>query len=172
MNKSINTKDICVTAMGISLFVVLSMCLRIPIFENYYICLGYVVMTVYLYNVGTVSGTLVGCIGTFIYCVLINGLRGMPGWVLGNLVIGIMMGLTMRRINIAEKKILSYIIIVLISCISVLLGILVVKSLVECILYTQPILIRIFTNTYAFIADCVTIVLSIPLAISLKKIYK
>lgn len=89
------TRNICVTAMGVALFVVLSMCLRVPIFENYYVCLGYVVMVVYLYNVGTLSGTIVGCLGTFIYCILISGLRGMPGWVLGNLVIGIMLGPTM-----------------------------------------------------------------------------
>ena len=35
-------------------------------------------MTVYLYNVGIISGTLIGVLGTFLYCFLINGLRGMP----------------------------------------------------------------------------------------------
>ena len=31
------TRNICVTAMGVALFVVLSMCLRVPILENYYV---------------------------------------------------------------------------------------------------------------------------------------
>lgn len=42
-------RTITFTAIGIALFVVLSMCLRVPVFENYYLCLGYVVMTVYVW---------------------------------------------------------------------------------------------------------------------------
>ncbi|MBQ8218381.1 MAG: ECF transporter S component [Bacilli bacterium] len=165
MNK---TKYICITALGIALFVVLSMCLRVPIFENYYICLGYIVMTIYLYNVGTLSGTIVGCLGTFIYCILINGLRGMPGWILGNIVIGLLTGFAMKTLN-TNKNWVNYMLISIISIISVAIGILLVKSFVEYILYSQPILIRIITNMSAFITDCITIILSIPLAIQLKK---
>ena len=59
MKRKITAKDICINAIGIALFVVLSLCLRVPIFQNYYICLGYVVMLIYLYSIGTFSGTLV-----------------------------------------------------------------------------------------------------------------
>ena len=41
------TRKLCVTAMGVALFVVLALCLQVPVFENYYLCLGYVVMTVF-----------------------------------------------------------------------------------------------------------------------------
>lgn len=64
------TKDICVTGLGIALFVALSMCLRVPVFENYYLCLGYVVMAVYCYSYGAVKGTIVGVAGTILYCLL------------------------------------------------------------------------------------------------------
>lgn len=163
------TKDICITAMGIALFVTLSMCLRVPIFDNYYICLGYVVMTIYLYNIGTISGTIVACIGTLIYCILINGLRGMPGWIIGNLVIGLLTGYVMKKLHNANNNMFKFIIISITIIISVAVGILGAKSLIEHLLYSQPIMIRIITNMSAFIADCVTIILSIPLAISLKR---
>ena len=97
------TKDICILGIGIALFVCLSMCLRIPIFNNFYLCLGYVVMTIYLYSIGIISGTLVGILGTILYCFLINGLRGMPGWVFGNLIIGIILGLWFKFIRKIKK---------------------------------------------------------------------
>lgn len=169
MDKRVNTKNLCITAMGIALFVALSMCLRVPIFENYYVCLGYVVMTIYLYNVGTISGTIVGCVGTFIYCILINGLRGMPGWIIGNLIIGLITGFIMQKLQNINKNCFVFLLIAIVSSISVCLGILGAKSLVECFLYGQPILVRIISNMSAFIADSVTIIISIPLAIQLKK---
>ena len=51
------TQRITLLAIGTALFVALSMCLQVPVFENYYLCLGYVVMAVYSYSFGTVSGT-------------------------------------------------------------------------------------------------------------------
>ena len=78
-------KRISINAMGIALFVVLSLCLQVPVFQNYYLCLGYVVMTFYCYSISLISGTIVGTLGVILYCLLISGLRGMPGWALGNL---------------------------------------------------------------------------------------
>ena len=72
------TKQICINAIGIALFVVLTLCVQVPVFENYYICLGYVVMALYCYMFGPISGTVVGCTGTILYCVLTGGLNGMP----------------------------------------------------------------------------------------------
>ena len=84
------TKKLCINALGIALFVVLTLCLQVPVFENYYLCLGYIVMAVYLYFVGGGSGILVGTMGVIIYCVITGGMRGMPGWALGNAVIGLL----------------------------------------------------------------------------------
>ena len=90
------TRKICVTAMGIALFVVLTLCLQVPVFEKYYLCLGYIAMMVFCYYFGTISGTTVGVLGVIIYCLLTSGLRGMPGWALANVVIGIMVGLACK----------------------------------------------------------------------------
>ena len=158
------TKDVCINGIGIALFVALSMCLRVPVFDNFYLCLGYVVMTIYLYSIGTISGTLVGVLGTFLYCFLINGLRGMPGWVLGNIIIGIILGLWFKFIRkIKLNKFLSNLLTIIIVLISVAIGILIGKSIIEVILYAQPFILRVTTNLTAYISDIVVILISLPI---------
>lgn len=170
------TKDITLTGMGIALFVALSMCLRVPVFENYYLCLGYIVMAVYCYSCGIVKGTIVGTVGTILYCILINGLRGMPGWALGNIIIGIILGLTFRICKNIKNKFLGNVICIISIVIATLLAILGVKSVVECLLYSQPFLVRVASNMYAFIADIVVLCVSVPICkivdLHIKGIYK
>lgn len=157
-------KNIVINAMGIALFVVLSLCLQVPVFQNYYLCIGYVAMTVFSYNVGVRSGTIVGTFGVVIYCVIINGMRGMPGWAIGNLVIGIIIGLTFKFTKRLKKPILEIIISSFIAIISTAIAILIVKSFVEYYLYLEPFLVRVASNMYAFIADAFVITISIPIA--------
>ena len=90
--------------MGIALFVVLTMCLQVPVFENYYLCLGYVVVVVYCYSFGPTGGAVVGAVGVVIYCLLTNGLRGMPGWALGNVLIGLGLGIVFRVTKKFRRK--------------------------------------------------------------------
>ena len=54
------TKDITFIAAGIALFVALSMCLRVPVFDNFYLCLGYIVMTVYVWCYKWYEGAIIG----------------------------------------------------------------------------------------------------------------
>ena len=166
---SLKTKKLCLMAIGIALFVVLSMCLQVPVFENYYLCLGYVVMAVYCWSFGTLSGTVVGFFGVVLYCVVISGLRGMPGWALGNIVIGIMTGgcfRVTRSMKSAAARLVVHVVVITAAC---ALGILGVKSLTESILYLQPMAVRIGKNFSAFVADAVMLVLSLPLCLALDK---
>ena len=157
------TRKLALIAVGIALFVVLSLCLQVPVFENYYLCLGYVVMAVYCWSFGTLSGTAVGFFGVILYCLVISGLRGMPGWALGNVVIGVILGLVFRKTkamkNAAWKTLLNSIAIIA----SAALGILIVKSLTECWLYAQPMIVRMGKNLSAFIADTVMLLASLPI---------
>ena len=163
-------KNISVTGIGIALFVVLSLCLQVPVFENYYLCLGYVAMTVYLYSVGTISGTIVGVFGTILYCLLINGLRGMPGWVIGNVFIGLFIGALFDASKKSLKnRTLEFIISVIYTTIACAIGILFMKSGVEVLLYSQPLALRIANNIYAFVADVFVISFSIPICWMLDK---
>ncbi|MBQ4425054.1 MAG: ECF transporter S component [Lachnospiraceae bacterium] len=157
-----NVRKICLWAVGIALFVVLSMCLQVPVFENYYLCLGYIVMAVYCYSFGTPGGTVVGVLGTVLYCVVISGLRGMPGWALGNIVIGILLG---RAFSLTApmkrgERMAVCAVVIIAACAAGILG---VKSLTEKILYAQPFLLRVGKNMTAFIADAAVLILSLPI---------
>ena len=160
---SAKTKKLALMAVGIALFVVLSLCLQVPVFENYYLCLGYVAMAVYCYSFGTLAGTVVGFFGVILYCVVISGLRGMPGWALGNVVIGVGLGLTFKATKSLKAKGNQYALWVGAVILFTALGILGVKSLIDSLIKAQPFLVRAAMNLYAFVADAVVLTLSLPL---------
>ncbi len=166
---SVRTRKITLMAVGIALFVVLALCLQVPVFENYYLCLGYVVMAVYCYSFGTVSGTVVGVLGVVLYCVVISGLRGMPGWSLGNVVIGIALGLAFRHTRSIKSALLRNFILGVVIVAATAMGILVVKSETESLLYMQPFAVRAAKNTSAFVADTIMLIVSLPICRILDK---
>jgi len=164
-----STQYVCVTAVGIALFVVFSLCLQVPVFENYYLCLGYVAMAVYCYSFGAVSGTIIGVLGVVLYCLVISGLRGLPGWALGNVVIGIALGLTFKRTKVMKNTAIKAAVNAAAIILSVTIGILVVKSVTESILYLQPFAVRVGKNLTAWVADLVVLLLSLPICMTLDK---
>jgi uncharacterized membrane protein len=160
---------IAATAVCTALFVVLTLCLQVPVFENYYLCLGYIIMAVCLYSVGTVSGTFVGIAGIVLYCLITSGVRGMPGWAIGNLVIGIIVGITFKLTRRLRQKWLQALLNFIAIAVSVALGILILKSLTECILYGQPMVVRMGKNVFAFVADIFVLELSLPICMALDR---
>ncbi len=160
MSKS--TKKICLYAMGIGLFVALTMCVQVPVFENYYLCLGYVAVAVYCYSFGPLAGAAVGSLGVVLYCLLTSGLRGMPGWVMGNVLIGLVLGLTFQATKRMKSGFAQWTFNAIAVIAAVAVGMLGVKSLTECVLYGQPFLFRAAKNLYAFIADVVLLLVSLP----------
>ena len=163
------TQRIALLAVGIALFVALSMCLQVPVFENYYLCLGYVVMAVYCFSFGTIYGTITGTLGVVLYCLVINGLSGMPGWALGNIAIGICLGLAFRAAKITESLAIRTILSIAAIIAGTGIGILGIKSITESILYGQPFMVRAGKNVYAFTADVVVLIISLPVCAALDK---
>ena len=164
VSKLSNTiKQTTIGGIGIALFVVLSLCLQVPVFDNYYLCLGYIVMAVYCYSIGTISGTIVSTLGVILYCFLINGLRGMPGWAIGNIAIGLISGVAFNLSSKLDNKWLKRIVCLIAVVIGTAIGILLIKSGVESIIYAQPMVVRIAKNVSAFIADIVVLMVSLPL---------
>ena len=156
------TRKLCLTAMGTALFVVLTLCLQVPVFENYYLCLGYVVMMVFCFYFGPFSSVIVGTLGVILYCFLTSGLRGMPGWAAGNIVIALAVSITCKYTAGLKKRWIRYLILMTVIIASTAIAILGVKSLVEMILYAQPFLLRAVKNVYAFVADIVVMTVSLP----------
>ena len=160
-------RRITVTGIGIALFVVLALCLQVPVFQNYYLCLGYLVMAVYCFSIGTVSGTVTGVLGVVIYCLLTGGLRGMPGWALGKIAIGFAVGLASVKIRGSQKTWAGYLIWITASVAGTAAGILGIKSLVDSLIRSQPFLVRVGMNIYAFIADAFVLIIALPLCLAL-----
>ncbi len=151
------------TALGIALFTVLTLCLQVPVFQNYYLCLGYIAMAVYCYSVGTLSGTVVGVLGVVVYCLLTSGLRGMPGWALGNVAIGLGLGTAFAGTRSVKSAPARYGLRIAAIVLSTAVGILGIKSLVDSIIRSQPFLVRVGMNIYAFVADAAVLILSLPI---------
>nr|MBQ6242556.1 ECF transporter S component [Lachnospiraceae bacterium] len=158
-----NLRLLTATAIGIALFVVLSLMLQVPVFQNYYLCLGYVAMAVYCYSFGAFSGTAVGALGVFLYCLITSGMRGMPGWALGNVVIGIGLGLSFARSKKLKPAPLQLAVEAGAIILFTAVGILGVKSLVDSFIRSQPFLVRAGMNMSAFIADAAVLLLSLPI---------
>jgi uncharacterized membrane protein len=162
-NLSNTITQITIGDIGIALFVVLSLCLQVPVFDNYYLCLGYIVMAVYCYSIGTISGTIISTLGIVLYCFLINGLRGMPGWAIGNIVVGLIAGSAFKWSKNLKNKWIKRLICLVATIIGTAIGILCIKSGVESILYAQPVIVRMTKNISAFLADIVVLMVSLPL---------
>lgn len=177
----IRIKDITYLAIGIALFVVLSMCLRVPVFENYYLCLGYVVMTVYIWNFKWYEGTIIGVLGVILYSWIGGlGVNGLPGWATGNLVIGLILGMTLplfkkladkvvKSGELAKKKAIIVPLFIVVAIIATFIGIELVKSFVDMFVVSQPFAVRFIKNFNSFIADAFVIVASVPVCLALEK---
>lgn len=174
-----STRRITRVALGVALFVVFGLALQVPVYQNYYVSLGYFVMAAWLYCFGIIDGTIVGTAGVVLYCVITGGMRGMPGWTLGNLVIGLLLGVVFKMsksIRTANEKPYSKLYATCVELIMAMLapslGILVVKSFTEVVLYSQPMAVRMATNTPATIADIITLVLAVPVAVFVDRILR
>ncbi len=161
--KRMRTEKICVLGILTALFVALSMCLRVPVFDNFYVCLGYIAMYMAMALYGITGGLVVGTLGTAIYCLLISGLRGLPGWLVGNVAISIILGLWMLITRDLRHNWKWNVATILIVILATAVGMLIFKPITEVILYAQPMWARIITNFPAFITDTIVLCGSIPL---------
>mgnify|MGYP003571241207 CR=1 FL=1 len=164
------TKDITFIAIGLALFVALSMCLRVPVFENYYLCLGYIVMTVYIWCFKWYEGAIIGCLGVILYCIIGGlGFNGMPGWAAGNIVIGLIIGMTLKFIQKIKNKTVQVILTALVAIIASFIGIELIKSLIDSFVVSQPFVVRFAKNMTSFISDAFVIVISLPICALVEK---
>ncbi len=164
------TKDITFVGVGIALFVALSMCLRVPVFDNYYLCLGYIVMTVYIWCFKWYEGAIIGFVGVILYCIVGDlGFNGMPGWALGNVAIGLILGMALKPIQKLQSKTLQVILTSVAAIIATFIGIEIIKSLIDSFIVSQPFPVRFAKNMTSFIADVFVIVISLPVCALIEK---
>ena len=157
-----NSKSKTIAYVGIftALYVVLGAFCKIPFIGNISLDLGYIAFAFALYNFGY-AGIIVGVIGCSLESILFSAYGFSIGWAIGNLVIGTICAILFAK---NKKKLINYIGI----GIAVLIGIVVVKTAIECQLYSIPILVKLPKSILAFCLDTITMEFGLLLGYKLK----
>lgn len=153
-------KHICTTALGVALYFVASLSIKIPVISHISLDLGYIVLGVYCYRYGVVSGAIVGAFGCAAISLLTSGWFP-PGWFVGNIAIGLICGFFYKKDRIFRD--------IIVSVIAVFIGIFCIKTAIECVMFGIPLAAKIPSNGIAAIMDAVVMSLSIPIAVKLSK---
>ena len=156
MNK---TRKIAFLGLGIALYAVLSAFVIIPIINRIKLDLGYIVFGIYLNNLGIIS-SIVGVLG----CIIGNLLKGgsLPiAWAIGQLFIGVSLGYLLPKTNNIYLKILY-------CLISAFIGIAVIKTIIEVLMYQFPIALKFSSNFVAYVADVIPLIIGVILSKKIK----
>lgn len=153
------TQYICLMAMGIALYVACSFMMKIPLIGHIGLDLGYIVLAIFCYMFGGIEGAIIGACGCTIVSLLMSGWFP-AGWCLGNAIIGIMCG-TLYKENAIVRNII-------ITVLAVVIGILGIKTVIECWLFNIPFAVKIPKNLIATIVDSITMCIGVIIAPQLK----
>ena len=153
------TKTVAYLGIATALYVALSMALKIPLIGHIQTDLGYIAFGFALYCFG-VPALVVGVIGCMIESMIFSGWIPI-GWMAGQALIGIICGL-------AYKKTDNKVIHIFVTVAAMLLGIVCVKSIIECSLYGIPYAVKIPKNLIACVADLIPMIVGLLLGYRLK----
>ena len=166
MNKN---HRLTIDALGIALYVVLSMTIPIRVVGNYFLCLGYLIIVAYPYLFGPMDGMIVGFFGTALYCILVSSYNGMVGWVIGNTLIGYGLGVVFSHTKGRKHAyIIDNVMIVLLTAVAFLL----IKPLIETVMFRIPYSLRVAANMPAFIMDMIVMLVGYPITLYVQKMIK
>lgn len=158
-----SNKTITYLGMGIALYVVLSYTVKIPLINQIRTDFGYLVFGVFLCIYG-VEGTIVGVLGCIISNLLYSGTFPI-GWAMGQLFIGLVCGSLFKKTENTALR-------VLIACVAVFIGIGVIKTLVESLLFNLPLAAKFIRGLVASVADAIPFVAGIILSKKVQKALK
>lgn len=145
------TKKICYLAVLTALYVVMSAFLKFYVGVGHIqVDLGYIAFTVALCEFG-VAGAAVGVIGCALESMLFTSYGFSISWVVANAVIGIGCGLIFDKI---DKFWIRALAIVMYTAI----GMLLMKTSIECYLYSIPFAVKFPKSVAAFVVDSVVMI--------------
>ena len=150
------TRKITLTGILTALYVVLSAFVKIPLLGDIKLDLGYIAFAVALYIIGP-YGIFVGVAGCSIESILFASYGFSISWAMANLVIGIICNLMFAK----TKKLKYAIPVTMLAC---LIGLVVVKSGIECYLYSIPLLVKLPKSISAFVADALMMIVGLFIA--------
>ena len=158
-----NTKKITFLAIGIALYTVLGMSVKIPLIGHIQIDLGYVAYGAFLYLIG-LPAVVVGVVGCILESLIVSGWFPV-GWSIGQLFIGITCG-------IVYKKYKSDVLQIAVTIFSVFIGIGLIKTAIECSMFGIPWGVKFAKDMVAFVADVIPMYLGLILGHYLKPTYE
>lgn len=145
------TKNICYIGIGIALYVVLGMSVKIPLVGHIQTDLGYAAFGAYL-SVFGILGTFVGACGCVIESLVYNSWFP-PGWLLGQIFIGVVCGIVFKATKKVKNNKARIAIYIISSIATLFIGVGLIKTIVECYLYSIPFGVKFVKNCVAFLAD-------------------
>ena len=154
------TYRIAIVGVLTALYVVMSAFLKIPIVGHIVIDLGYIVFAIALEEFG-VYGAFVGAVGCAIESMLFDGYGFSVSWFVGNLIIGIGCGLCFVKLSRMWQKIISVVIFVF-------LGMFCAKTVIDCAMYSIPLVAKIPKSATAFCLDSTGMIIGLLLWRSIK----
>lgn len=158
------TRRITATGIGIALYAVVSMILKIPLVNHITLDLRYVVLGVYCYLYGGTIGAIVGAVGCVLVSYFTTGFFP-AGWLVGNTAIGSICGSYFKYRKSMAKNIL-------VTIASIILGILVIKTAIEVLLYGVPLQAKLVSDSVASITDSITMVIGVLIAPKIARYWK
>lgn len=143
------TNKITMLGIGMALYVVLGFAIKIPLIAHIQTDLGYIAFGCFLYLIGW-QACIVGVVGCLLESLIFSGWIPI-GWMIGQLAIGLICG-------IVYKKTDNILIHVATTIIAVFIGVAVVKTGIECVLYGIPLMVKFPKNLIAFVADVIPMI--------------
>ncbi|MBR2577779.1 MAG: ECF transporter S component [Erysipelotrichaceae bacterium] len=146
------TRKMTYLAMGIALYVVISIMLKIPVINRIKLDLGYLVFAYYLCEFGVIA-TVVGVLG----CIFTNLLIGASfpiAWAIGQLFVGISLGCLLKKTDKLYLRIIM-------SAIATFIGIGLIKTVLEILLFKLPPLAKFMSNLAAVAVDCLSFIIGL-----------
>lgn len=144
--------NICFIGVMLALSVVLSSFCQIKLFSDIRLDLSYIVITVICFMYGGLTGMLFAS-GTALFNSLFFSSYGVSiSWISANAIIGLVCGLVLHyfKTNKLGLKAFMDITTIIVSC---SIGLLLVKTIIECNLYQIPFEVKIVKNAVAFGSD-------------------
>ena len=153
MNNKLTTNKI--TGIGIltALYCVLSAMMKIPFIGAISLDLGYIVLAIGCAVFG-VWGVFIGAVGCGIESILFSPYGFSISWFMANLFIGLGCGYVFKRTENIWKRIIAILIFVGI-------GMLGIKTGIECYLYHIPFAVKIVKNAVAFGVDSLVMIIGL-----------
>lgn len=149
-------RKMTLVAMLTALAIVLSTWLKVPLISDIKLDLSYIVLTIAIIYCDVWGAMFVGVMTALLGSLLFSAYGLSYSWILANLAI-VLIGSNFYKISKSNTLIFAIGIVL-----AVAIGMLVVKTGVECYLYNIPLVIKLPKNAVAFVSDAACMLLGLP----------